>query len=336
MTGVILGIDTSCYTTSCAAVSCDGRLLVSEKMLLPVGPGERGLRQSDGVFAHIRQFPTVLQRVYDQIGGLAVCAVGVSEKPTDAEKSYMPVFQVGVSFAQSLATAHHAMLVKTTHQRGHIEAAQIERETLEPPYTALHVSGGTTEFLHVAKDGHVQRFYSSLDLHAGPLFDRVGVRLGLPFPAGQYMEKIAVGLKPVGRYAAIANEKGICLSGAEAAAMRDIENNSIPNGQVAAELYDMLARLIVKTMVRFQIPPERMLVIGGVASSLLLRQRVIERLKKEKLPLSIHFGNELFCSDNAAGIAVIGLNEWRKKVEGQNIERDNNVRRTVNQTDKRS
>lgn len=314
MTGVILGIDTSCYTTSCAAVTTEGGLLTSERMLLPVKPGDRGLRQSDGVFAHIRQFPEVLRRVCEKVEGLPICAVSVSEKPTDGEDSYMPVFQTGLSFAESLAAVHCVPLIKTTHQRGHIEAAQIGMEALQPPYRALHLSGGTTDFVGVSQEGRIECFYTSIDLHAGQLFDRIGVAMGLPFPAGRHLEKIAAGVEPAGRYAAIAKEEGICLSGTEAAAMRDIKGHSIPYPQIAAELYDLLARLITKTIIRFQIPPNKLLITGGVASSLLLRERLRERMEKAKLPFMVHFGNPDFCADNAAGVAMIGWKEWRKNV----------------------
>lgn len=329
MTGVILGIDTSCYTTSCAAVTTEGRLLTSERMLLPVRPGERGLRQSDGVFAHIKQFPVVLERAYDKIAGLPVCAVCVSEKPADGEASYMPVFQTGLSFAKCLAVAYGVPLIKTTHQRGHFEAAQIGIEPLMEPYTALHLSGGTTDFVRVSLDGSIECFYTSLDLHAGQLFDRVGVRMGLPFPAGRHLEKIAVNVKPLGRYAAIAKENGICLSGVEAAAMRDMDEGGISCPQIAAELYDVLARLIVKAIIRFGIAPASMLITGGVASSMLLRERLHERMEKARLPFTVHFGNPDFCADNAAGVAMIGLKEWRKKYDSQSFKRENDVGRAA-------
>lgn len=311
MTGVVLGIDTSCYTTSCAAVTTEGRLLISEKMLLPVKPGERGLRQSDGVFAHIRQFPDVLELVMRKVGGIPLRAVCVSEKPVDDSASYMPVFQTGLSFARSIALIHGIPLFKTTHQRGHLIAAQIGMDMLAAPYTALHLSGGTTDFLRVEPEGSIECFFSAIDLHAGQLFDRAGVKMGLPFPAGHFMEELALAIEPEGRYAAIVKAEGICLSGVEAAVMRDIDSG-VSKQHIAAELYDMMARVILKTMQRFDISPDRLLITGGVASSEILRNRLRWRLAKAKLPLTVHFGNPAYCADNAAGVAMIGSIEWRK------------------------
>ena len=94
-----LGIDTSNYTTSAAVFA--GEVLENRRMLLPVKPGEKGLRQSDAVFHHVRQLPQVLAPILER--GEAMDAVGVSVSPRGAEGSYMPCFLVGKGFAQALA-----------------------------------------------------------------------------------------------------------------------------------------------------------------------------------------------------------------------------------------
>ena len=91
---IILGVDTSNYTTSVALLYDDGELIANIKRPLPVNPGERGLRQSDAVFAHIKNLPLALSDAHQvlQEQNLQVCAVGVSTKPRNQEGSYMPCF----------------------------------------------------------------------------------------------------------------------------------------------------------------------------------------------------------------------------------------------------
>ena len=93
-----LGIDTSNYTTSLAAVDENG-VLFNLKAPLPVKEGECGLRQSDALFAHTKNLPALFERARPWLADKQVLAVGVSEKPRNAEGSYMPCFLAGVSAA---------------------------------------------------------------------------------------------------------------------------------------------------------------------------------------------------------------------------------------------
>ena len=89
---IYLGIDTSNYTTSVAACDVDGNVIANIKKLLDVKEGEKGLRQSDAVFAHVKNFSVLAEQVREEIGEFEIEAVGVSIKPRDAEGSYMPCF----------------------------------------------------------------------------------------------------------------------------------------------------------------------------------------------------------------------------------------------------
>ena len=104
-TPVVIGFDTSNYRTSVAAVTLDGEILVNHRELLPVSNGERGLRQSDAVFAHIRQLRHSEEALRASLGGRRIAAVAASTRPRDGEESYMPVFQVGFTAGSMLAAA---------------------------------------------------------------------------------------------------------------------------------------------------------------------------------------------------------------------------------------
>lgn len=190
-----LGLDTSNYTTS-AAVCADG-VVLQEKQLLPVRAGELGLRQSDAVFHHTRQLPEVLERLLARTPG-GFRAVAASDRPQQTDGSYMPCFLVGLGAARQLAATLGVPLYRFTHQQGHVTAALYGAgalELLDKPFLAFHVSGGTTDALLVESDEkeiiRCRVVGRSLDLKAGQLIDRVGGMLGLPFPAGPALEKLA-------------------------------------------------------------------------------------------------------------------------------------------------
>lgn len=131
---VTLGFDTSCYTTSAAAVDEHGAVVAAERMLLPVREGQRGLRQSEAVFAHVRQMPQVMDALRRRLAGVQVVAVCASARPRDGEDSYMPVFTVGLGHASVLASTLGVPLYETSHQQGHIAAGLIGNAAPEGPF----------------------------------------------------------------------------------------------------------------------------------------------------------------------------------------------------------
>ena len=145
---MVIGFDTSNYRTSVAAVTLDGEILVNHRELLPVPEGERGLRQSDAVFAHIRQLRNCEEALRDSLKGTWIAAVAASTKPRDGGESYMPVFQAGHTAGSMLAAALNVPFYETTHQRGHLAAALHGTEAGRTErLLAVHLSGGTTDLL---------------------------------------------------------------------------------------------------------------------------------------------------------------------------------------------
>ncbi len=303
-----LGIDTSCYTTS-AAVAVGGKIAAFQRKLLPVPAGERGLRQSEAVFAHIKQLPEILETAVREAGTLPACGC-VSSSPRDGEDSYMPVFLTGMAFARSAAAAAGIPLYCTTHQRGHIRAAMIGTGIGgEEPFLAVHLSGGTTDVLLRRPDGSAETLGTSLDLHAGQLVDRIGVRMGLPFPSGRYLEETARRCPaPPKALLKVSMDGGNChLSGCETALISLMEKG-LPGEEAALEVYSVLCRTVLRMLAsaKEKTGVRRCLIAGGVASSLLLREMIAERNKKRGLGLEIYFGEPKYSSDNAAGVALLG------------------------------
>ena len=204
----------------------------------------------------------------------------------------------------------------TTHQRGHIAAAKVDSGIREGDLLAVHLSGGTTELLSLVGDERML-LGGTLDLHAGQVVDRTGVALGLPFPAGPHLEKLARQGHSEARLTMTTRDGGLhChFSGAETQVQRWIAEGTLPREDIAREVYDLLARTVArmicagaeKTGIR------QVLIAGGVASSALFRELVTERIAKRDRNLHVCFGRPEYSGDNAVGVALIGAEKLRAK-----------------------
>ncbi|MBP3646694.1 MAG: O-sialoglycoprotein endopeptidase [Clostridia bacterium] len=316
---ITLGFDTSCYTTSAAAVNERGEVVAFSRMLLPVEQGQRGLRQSEAVFAHVRQMPQVMDQMRESLKEYEIAAVCASAKPRDEEDSYMPVFTVGLGHARVVADALGVPLYETSHQQGHIAAGQIGNDMPEGAFVALHLSGGTTELLKCAA-GKLTLIGGCADLHAGQMVDRVGVALGLGFPAGPALEKLAMAYDgTIESLLPVSMEKGdlTChLSGVETKAQQWIKSGQMTPEKIAAEVFDVLSRTVARLLTAAceASGTRRALVVGGVASSTLLREMLRRRLQKQRRPIEVYFGEPRYSADNAAGVAAIGMKRFLEEV----------------------
>lgn len=323
-----VGIDTSNYTTSVGVVTCDEagvpQVVANIKYPLPVKAGERGLRQSDAVFAHIKNLPLAmadLQKVIHE-GGLDIHAVGYSATPRDALDSYMPCFLAGKVAATSLATggiAHHPVpLYAFSHQSGHIMAALYGSGALqvsgmlESPFLAFHVSGGTTEVVHVTpKSGgrvlDVALVGQGDDLHAGQVIDRIGVLMGLSFPCGKAMEELAtqyLSQNPPIKGLKVSVSEGIChLSGLENMAT-DLWRKTSDPAYVSAFVLSFIAKTLrrMTEQVQSKLCDLALPVVyaGGVMSNHLIRPTL-----SQNTPWQTYFSDPAFAADNAAGTALL-------------------------------
>lgn len=292
---IYLGLDTSNYTTS-MAVADDNSIIYNEKILLNVDKGKKGLRQSDAVFAHVRNIPELAGR----IGKLKFTAIGYAAYPRDAASSYMPCFEPGLSAARCMSALFGIPSYPFSHQAGHIAAAVYSagaEKLKEAPYIAFHVSGGTTELLYI-KERKILPVGRSLDLHAGQAIDRIGVMLGLAFPCGAELEKLAGHITPVKPQICV---KGLdCnLSGLENQAAHMLKKGCKPE-KIAAYTIEFIKLTIdamtVNALERFG--PMPVLYAGGVMSNGIIKEHL-------KSKYDAYFGQPEYSCDNAAGIALL-------------------------------
>ncbi len=307
MNAQYIGIDTSCYTTS-AACAENGSIVSDRRTMLRVASGERGLRQSDGVFQHVRNLAKIIPELMADADRAAVRAVAVSTRPRPEQDSYMPVFLVGKTAAVTLASALDVPLLELSHQQGHVRAALHGNEQLMgKSFLGMHISGGTTEIFTVGPRLEIGLMGGCADLHAGQLVDRVGVSLGMAFPSGKHMEALASGKsgESAVRLPIWVRGTQCSFSGTESAAQRLIKQGA-DGAEIAYAVYDAMARTFHKLIINAadESGLDCVLMAGGVASSGLLRHMLTERMAKRG-HVDIRFGEARLSSDNAVGIALL-------------------------------
>lgn len=314
---VYLGIDTSCYTTSVAAIDREGRLVGEARRILQVKQGGRGLQQSEMVFQHIRNLPDLMQELLTK--PLKIVGIGVSARPRPLENSYMPAFLVGLGLARSLAAASEIPLHEISHQENHLEAGLWSAQGPDADrFLLLHASGGTTDLLTAEKraDGNYELTQAggSKDLHAGQFIDRVGVALGLQFPAGPALERLAATAGDCIEVPVAVRQGDVSLSGPATAALRKLEAGADPVALAAGVQY-ALAETFVRMIRNVAAQKEifDVLLVGGVASNSYIRSHLIEKLAKRRIRVWIP--ESRFSPDNAAGCAAYAFRQGESRYE---------------------
>lgn len=302
--GLYLGIDTSNYTTSLALYNSDSESVVQVKKLLPVKSGEKGIRQSDAVFHHTQQLRELFLKLLREadLTHLCIDAVGVSTSPRRAEGSYMPCFTVGMTAAEMVSRALGVPCKEFSHQEGHIAAALYSADKLSligGEFLAFHVSGGTTESLHVVPPIIAEVIGTSSDLKAGQAIDRVGLMLGLDFPCGPELERLAAKSTRVFKLKPSLSGTDLSLSGIENKAKKMLDSGESHEDIALFCLKSIEAGIIYLAENAHALYSELPIVFsGGVMSNKLIRNSLLERFDS-------YFAEPEFSSDNAVGVAIL-------------------------------
>lgn len=298
----VIGIDTSNYTTSIAWF--DGTRGVNCSRLLPVKPGELGLRQSDAVFAHTKSLPELSGRLFSDFEAANVGAIGVSTRPRAVDGSYMPCFLVGYSHAKLLSDLLHVPLIEVSHQQGHIAASVWSAgrmELMDQPHLAWHLSGGTTELLLVEPEGKnvsCTKIGGTTDISAGQLIDRTGQLLELPFPSGKHLDTLSREAALTDVFRVKCQDSSFSLSGVQNKVQQFHSCHPEPAETAAYALRCVAGAVFTATQQALKTYPGLPVVFsGGVASNSMLRQKLA--------PLNPVFSQPQYSTDNAMGVAVL-------------------------------
>ena len=304
MKQLFLGVDTSNYTTSVSLIS-DDRFFFKKKILF-VREGEKGVRQSEAVFQHTKNLPLLFDEIFkearNEIGyDFKISAVGVSETPRRVEGSYMPCFLAGVSVTSAIASSLGCPLELFSHQEGHIRAAVLGSgmDNQTDHFYSFHLSGGTCELLEVFKleNRYTTRIIAeSADITLGQLIDRVGVMLGLQFPCGIELEKLADKFGVIPRVK-IPNSERINLSGFENKCSKMLDEGKAP-GEIAAYVFGVCIGAVNSLLSNRSIVDLPVLFSGGVCSSYIIKNSILSCC-------NAYFAPPVYSADNAIGIAAL-------------------------------
>lgn len=319
---VVLGIDTSNYTTSAACITKDGRVIADVKKLLAVKEGARGLRQSEALFQHIMNLHEIFQLLTAQAkekgyGSLKnrIAAVSCSDRPRPVEGSYMPCFLPGLEFGKSIAEILSIPRFSFSHQEGHIEALLPETTlSYETGFLVVHMSGGTCELLHV-KDHNITILGGTKDITFGQMLDRIGVSLGLTFPCGRALDTIAYDMPRLSKGNLLKKlyfkDGWLQISGMESAVQRILASEE--KGILQEVFYHIAVALI--SLVEWGMDKTGLndcMLVGGVAASKTLAAYIHDynekerNKKKDNERRNIEIPGGSLARDNAIGIARLG------------------------------
>ena len=313
---LVLGIESSCDETAAAVVSDDGRVLadvVSSQVALHAPYG--GVVPELAARAHMENIVPVLQQALAQLpGGLAaIDGVAVTQGP-----GLVGALLIGVQAAKSIALARGVPLIGVNHLVGHLLAVFLQRTAAEPvpsfPFIALLVSGGHTALYEVRSPHDIEQLGQTRDDAAGEAFDKAAKLLGLGYPGGPRVDKLAATgdakRVPLPRPLAGKKQLEFSFSGLKTAVAQYAASAGTLDDQHIADICAAFQHNVVSVLVdkslsaceRRGVP--RLVLTGGVAANRGLRERA--------KVLCAERGVELFvppfasCTDNAAMIAYAG------------------------------
>lgn len=303
---VFLGVDTSSYTTSMCLLGEDGRIMADERKTLEVASGSRGLRQSEALFQHAQNLPKITEKLAPHLAEHDLKTIGVSVRPRPQEDSYLPVFLPGFTLAQSLSHILGIPCHPLTHQETHLwSGIGSASGPSSARFLAIHLSGGTTELTLVERDQQTCRLRIELmggtsDLHAGQFVDRLGVKMGLPFPAGPSMEQLAYQTSdslPVPTF----HRDGMVSFSGPLTALERMLGRAEPR-IIARACFKCIVRTLLKWIgwAEGKTACRDLLIVGGVAANKIIRLDLQEALPNWRL----YFATPVHSVDNAYGAAL--------------------------------
>jgi len=305
----ILAIESSCDETS-AAVVLNGREILSNVIASQISTHEQygGVVPEVASRMHIEAISGVVEEALlkANITLEKIDAIGVTYGP-----GLVGALLVGLQFAKGLAFASKKPLVGVNHIEGHICANYIQHKDLKPPFISLVVSGGHTFIVHVKDYGIYEVIGQTRDDAAGEAYDKVARALGLGYPGGPKIDKLAKEGNPKAIIFPKANfheeTLDFSFSGVKSAVLNylnkcNMQNIEINKADVAASfqqaVVDVLKDNVLLTCKKKNI--DTIAIAGGVASNSTLRETLINEAGKKGI--KVLFPTPILCTDNAAMI----------------------------------
>jgi N6-L-threonylcarbamoyladenine synthase len=310
---LVLGIETSCDETATALVT-DG----TEVRANVVGSQVEHHRPYGGVVpeiaarAHLDLMIPVLDRTLVEGGATYADLDGIA---VTVGPGLAGALLVGVAAAQALSIAHDTPLIGVNHLEGHVYATQLDYGRIDPPLITLVVSGGHTSIALLDEHGGFETIGQTIDDAAGEAFDKIARFLGLPYPGGPEIDRMAAEGDPAAiRFPrALPDGYDFSLSGLKTAVIREVRRReaagtAVDLPDIAASFQEAVVDVAVRKTVKAACDRgvEQVAVVGGVAANRRLRERMAAACERERLRLLVPAPP--LCTDNGAMIAAAGSN----------------------------
>ena len=315
----LLGIETSCDETSAAVLEGSGDRAALRSLVILSQDVHRvfgGVVPEIASRAHLTSIQPVVARALADAGvdGRDLDGVAVTHGP-----GLVGALLVGVSFGKALAFSLGVPLVGVHHMEGHLFAAALEHPDAVPPFTALLVSGGHTLLIDVEAWGRYRLLGRTRDDAAGEAFDKVAKLLGLPYPGGPHVERLAATTgagalrfaRPMLRRdqrPGDADYFDVSFSGLKTAVLHAVRDaGGEDRARIARAFQDALIETLVEKTARAvrAFDRERVVLGGGVAGNRTLVEAMRERLAPAGV--SVYAPGARLATDNAGMIARAGL-----------------------------
>ncbi len=315
----ILAIESSCDETAAAVVE-DGRRVLSNVISSQIELHRLygGVVPEIASRKHIERINQVITQALDDADTMLeeIDAVGVTYGP-----GLVGALLVGVAEAKAISYARGLPLIGVHHIEGHISANYIEHQDLEPPFLCLVVSGGHTQLAVVEDYGELKILGGTRDDAAGEAFDKVARAIGLPYPGGPEIDKLARrGDSQAIRFPRAKIDGApydFSFSGVKSAVLNYLNQHKMQKKEISREdLAASFQQSVVEALVDRTIKAakeyhmERVAMAGGVAANQCLRNAMQEACGREKLEL--YYPSPVYCTDNGAMIGVAAYYGYKK------------------------
>lgn len=318
---LILAIESSCDETAAAVVK-NGREVLSNVIntQIAIHTEYGGVVPEIASRKHIENINPVIRKALEDAGVTLddIDAIGVTYGP-----GLVGALLVGVAEAKAIAFAKNKPLVGVHHIEGHISANYVENKELEPPFVALVVSGGHTHLVNVNDYGEYEIVGRTRDDAAGEAFDKVARAIGLGYPGGPKIDKLAKEGNPDAIEFPRAHVDDapydFSFSGIKSAVLNyinsaNMQGKEINRADVAASFQKAVVDALVSRAVRLakECGMDKLAIAGGVASNSALRAAIQEECAKNNI--SFYSPSPILCTDNAAMIGAAAYYEYIKGV----------------------
>jgi N6-L-threonylcarbamoyladenine synthase len=316
----LLGIETSCDETS-AAVVRDGKIVLSNIVVSSLKEHQK----YGGVIPEIasRRQMEFIQAIVERAlkkAGVKLCDIGAIA--VAREPGLIGSLLVGISFARALSFALDKPLIEVNHIKAHLYAPFLSRPSDDQPRlpaVGLVVSGGHTSLYHIRDYSHFKMLGQTLDDAAGEAFDKVSRILGLGYPGGPMIDRVAKGAKMAKtgavsfKCAALPGTLDFSFSGIKTAVLYYKQKNDVDDQESIAQVARAFQHSVIETLVDkciaacHRMKTRTLVVGGGVAANSSLRARLAEEGMGQGI--LVYFPPIALCMDNAAMIAGLGFHE---------------------------